>query len=110
MDFILKNQLRKDSNRLQIEIDWMIFADKFPDLAELVMFDPKQFHALLRERLFQTWRDSERCFENLRIWIRPYGIPADFQVNDQPYQTQTLQCLRAKIIAMESNHSTIWSR
>ena len=85
-------------NRISIDIDWMLFANDYPDLAELIFREPKFFIALARSQLSVQWTAELVPPETIRIWIRPFGIPLANMLYEGPYQTQFLTRFHGKVI------------
>ena len=93
----LKGSFDHEMNRLLIEIDWMHFANEHPDLAELLVCDPKRFTSLSRNQLLLLWKDEPISFETLRFWVRPFGIPFVGLTQEQQYQTKSLTRFHGKV-------------
>jgi hypothetical protein len=91
-------------------LDWMLLANDFPDLAELLFYDPKLFSSLSKHHLCTLWKESSIPLERLRLWIRPISIPFVNALQDQHYQTRTLNKFHGKVLAVESIRQGIWSR
>jgi hypothetical protein len=106
----LKSSYSFELNRVALEVDWMLLANDYPDLADLLFYDPKLFSSLAKHHLCILWKESSLPLEGLRLWIRPFSIPFGNALQDQQYQTRTLTKFHGKVLAVESIQQGIWSR
>jgi DNA replicative helicase MCM subunit Mcm2 (Cdc46/Mcm family) len=106
----LKSSYNFESNRVSMEVDWMLLANDYPDLAELLFYDPKLFSSLAKHHLCTLWKEASIPLDGLRFWIRPISIPFVSALQGQQYQTRTLTKLHGKVLAVESIRQGIWSR
>jgi DNA replicative helicase MCM subunit Mcm2 (Cdc46/Mcm family) len=97
IDSNLKSSYDSELNRLSIDIDWMIFANENPELAELLLKDPRRFLALCRNQLLVLWKDEQFPLDTLRLWIRPFGIPFVSLLEEQSYQTKHISRFHGKV-------------